>query len=103
MNIAELDMADPEGKKLYLSPLPPYENELLSAIAFFNRERRNTQARSELIRWLRTQEEEVFGSLAYYAHHLNMDEYELLRLIHTAPDEARERMKQVYPEDSEQE
>ncbi|MEB3226621.1 MAG: hypothetical protein VKJ86_12540 [Synechococcus sp.] len=77
-------------KSLSLSPLAPYEDRLLHALAFFRTGRAvETQAHHCLSMYLRQGESRVMGEVRFYANLLQMDPDELLELIYNQPDQAQ--------------
>jgi hypothetical protein len=75
------------GMPLHLSALPTYEDTLLSALAFFRQQPRETQALNCLAMYLRQSESRVLGEIKFYAHTLGLEPEELLLLIHTHPEQ----------------
>lgn len=81
------------GDSLHLPPLPPYENALLSSLAFFRNQKRTTQALNCLAMYLRQSEARVMGEIRFYAKQLNMEPEALLMLIHLDPEQAEALLK----------
>lgn len=81
------------GDPLHLPPLPPYENALLSSLAFFRKQERTTQALNCLAMYLRQSEARVLAEIRFYAKLLNMNPEELLMLIHQNPQQAEALLK----------
>lgn len=81
------------GDSLQLPPLPPYENALLSSLAFFRKQERTTQALNCLAMYLRQSEARVMGEIRFYAKQLNMEPEALLMLIHHNPQQAEALLK----------
>lgn len=74
---------------LSLRPLAPYEDRLLSALAFFRTQRsRETQAQHCLAMYLRQSESRIMAEVAFYARSIGQDPRALLELIYTDPDRA---------------
>lgn len=86
-------MLDP----LKLPPLAPYEDRLLSALAFFRFKRdRAAQARHCLSMYLRQGEARIMQEVSFYARHLNMTPEELLEFIYTDGAAARSRFEAIF-------
>jgi hypothetical protein len=82
---------------LSLEPLAPYEDRLLSALAFFRFKRsRPVQARHCLSMYLRQGEGRIMQELRFYARHLGLTAEELLELIYTEPETATERIHATF-------
>ncbi|NEO83132.1 MAG: hypothetical protein F6J87_02560 [Spirulina sp. SIO3F2] len=82
---------------LHLQPLAPYEDRLLSALAFFRFKRdRAVQARHCLSMYLRQGEGRITREVSFYARHLGMTPEELLELIYTDGEVARSRFAAVF-------
>jgi hypothetical protein len=81
------------GDSLHLPPLPPYEDALLSSLAFFRKQARNTQALNCLAMYLRQSDARVMGEIRFYAKQLNMEPEALLMLIHHNPGQAETLLK----------
>lgn len=87
-------------KPLQLDPLAPYEDRLLAALAFFRFQRQvNSQARHCLSMYLRQSEERVMREVQFYARHLQMGPEELLELIYTDGDRARQSLQEHFGSD----
>ncbi|XGV88038.1 MAG: hypothetical protein ACAF42_03225 [Limnothrix sp. BL-A-16] len=72
-----------------LRPLAPYEDRLLSALAFFRTQRsRNNQAHHCLSMYLRQSEGRIMAEVGFYARAIGQDPGALLELIYTNPDQA---------------
>jgi hypothetical protein len=76
------------GNPLHLSAPPAYEDALLSALAFFRQQPRETQALNCLAMYLRQSEARVMGELKFYAGLAGLAPQDLLMLIHTQPAQA---------------
>lgn len=73
---------------LQIQPLAPYEDRLLTALAFFRTQRsKNNQARHCLSMYLRQSESRIMGEVGFYAKNVNLTADELLELIYTQPDQ----------------
>lgn len=83
------------GNPLHLSPPSAYEDALLSALAFFRKQPRETQALNCLSMYLRQSETRVMSELKYYAAQAGLDPQALLMLIHTNPIEAEALLAQA--------
>lgn len=81
------------GHPLHLPPLPPYENALLSSLAFFRKQERTTQALNCLAMYLRQSEARVMGEIRFYAEQLNIEPEALLMLIHRDPEQVEVLLK----------
>jgi hypothetical protein len=76
------------GQPLHLTPLPAYEDALLSSLTFFRKTQRIAQARNCLTMYLRQSEARVMGEVQFYARSVGMEPQELLMLIHADPQRA---------------
>lgn len=76
------------GQPLRLPALPAYEDALLSALAFFRQQPRETQALNCLAMYLRQSEGRVMSELKFYASFADLEPQELLMLIYTQPAQA---------------
>lgn len=81
------------GEPLPLSALPVYEDVLLSSLAFFRSQPRETQALNCLAMYLRQSEARVMGEIKFYAQMIEMEPDELLLLIHTHPEQAEDLLR----------
>lgn len=82
---------------LHLNPLAPYEDRLLSALAFFRFKRdRATQARHCLSLYLRQGEARIMREVGFYAQHLEMTPEQLLEAIYTDGAAVRSRLQMVF-------
>ena len=80
-----------QPQPLHLRPLAPYEDRLLTALAFFRTQRSlTTQAHHCLSMYLRQSEARILSEIGFYARMVNLDKYELLELIYTDPDKAEQ-------------
>lgn len=85
-----------QPQKLHLKPLAPYEDHLLSALAFFRTKRQTTtQARHCLSMYLRQSEQRIMSEVGFYAQMVGKDKYEFLELIYSNPDQAENLIEQV--------
>jgi hypothetical protein len=89
------------GDPLTLPPLPPYENALLSSLAFFRGQTRTTQALNCLAMYLRQSETRVMGEVRFYARQLGMEPDDLLMLIDRDPQQAEALLSNCLPQASE--
>jgi len=83
------------GLPLHLSALSTYEDTLLSSLAFFRQQPRETQALNCLAMYLRQSEARVLGEVKFYAQMLDLESEELLLLIHTNPKQIEARLGDV--------
>lgn len=82
-----------EGRRLHLKALAPYEDQLLSALAFFRTKRqRTTQAHHCLSMYLRQSEPRIMAEVEFYARQAGMKPHDFLTLIYVDPDKAQETM-----------
>lgn len=76
-----------DSKELHLRSLAPYEDRLLSALAFFRTRRdRTTQAQHCLSMYLRQSEGRILSEVGFYAHLVKMDKLDFLELLYTDPE-----------------
>lgn len=82
---------------LQLEPLAPYEDRLLAALAFFRFQRAiESQARHCLSMYLRQGETRIMQEVKFYSRHLDMTPEELLELIYSDGDRARQELKRHF-------
>lgn len=79
-----------KGKRLHLSPLPPYEGRLLATLAFLLRRKNSTQASNCLTMYLRQSEARITSHADYYAKKAGITTEELMDAIYTSPKYAQE-------------
>ena len=85
-----------QPKPLHLSPLAPYEDRLLSALAFFRTHRNPAnQAHHCLSMYLRQSESRIMSEVGFYARMTGKDKFELLELIYNKPDEAQKLIEEA--------
>jgi hypothetical protein len=85
-----------EPTPLNLPPLAPYEDRLLSALAFFRSQRdRTNQAHHCLSMYLRQSESRVMSEVGFYARRLGMSADDLMELIYTQPEVADLKIQEV--------
>lgn len=83
-------------KGLHLRPLAPYEDRLLTALAFFRTNRKTTtQAHHCLAMYLRQSESRIMSEVDFYARLSGLEKFELLELIYSDPDKAETLIEQV--------
>lgn len=81
---------------LELKPLAPYEDHLLSALAFFRTKRdKNTQAHHCLSMYLRQSEQRILSEVEFYAHRCGMHPLDFLALIAENPEQAEDLIEKV--------
>lgn len=79
----------PTPNELHLSPLAPYEDRLLHALAFFRTNRDpSMQAKHCLSMYLRQSESRIMGEIAFYARACGIEPFQLLELIYQHPKRA---------------
>ncbi|MGC9505407.1 hypothetical protein [Baaleninema sp.] len=84
-------MSDRIPKPLDLNPLAPYEDRMLSALAFFRTKRnRTTQAHHCLSMYLRQSEARIMGEVGFYARACGVEPLQFLELIYQNPDRAEQ-------------
>ncbi len=80
-----------EPKRLHLRPLAPYEDRLLTALAFFRTGRKPaTQAHHCLSMYLRSSKARVMDEVSFYAQRCGYSPEDFLELIYTDPDTAEQ-------------
>lgn len=80
-----------QPQPLSLGALAPYEDRLLSALAFFRTKRRvETQALHCLAMYLRQSEARIMAEVEFYARRLGLEADQLLELIYTEGDRAEQ-------------
>jgi len=85
-----------EQQRLHLRPLAPYEDRLLTALAFFRTQRKTTtQAHHCLAMYLRQSESRIMSEVGFYARLSGLNQFELLELIYTDPDKAEMLIEQA--------
>ncbi len=78
-----------QPEPIALRPLAPYEDRLLSALAFFRTQRRReNQAHHCLSMYLRQSEGRIMAEIGFYARSIGWDPRDFLELIYTDPDRA---------------
>ncbi len=83
-------MKQPQSS-LVLGALAPYEDRLLSALAFFRTKRRvETQALHCLAMYLRQSEARIMAEVEFYARRLDLEADQLLELIYMEGDRAEQ-------------
>ncbi len=81
--------ASPKPQALHLRPLAPYEDRLLTALAFFRTGRQpSLQAHHCLSMYLRQAEGRVLSEVGFYAQRCGYTTDEFLELIYTDPEAA---------------
>lgn len=76
-------------KRLHMSPLRPFEDRLLNALAFFRFQRgATTQAHHCLSMYLRQSQARIMAEVAYYAQWVGMEPMAFLEMIYQEPDKA---------------
>ena len=79
----------PPPEPIALRSLAPYEDRLLSALAFFRTQRsRETQAHHCLSMYLRQSEGRIMSEIGFYARSIGWEPRDFLELIYTDPDRA---------------
>lgn len=87
-------MTEQTPKRLYLSPLAPFEDRLLASLAFFRTKRKpTTQAHHCLSMYLRQSESRIMGEVGFYARACGVEPIQFLELIYQEPDKAEQMIR----------
>ena len=82
--------------RLHMKPLALYEDMLLNCLAFFRTNRRPTvQAHHCLSMYLRQSEGRIKSEVSFYANLLDLSTDELMQLIYTDPDKAKNLIDEI--------
>lgn len=78
--------SSPADPSIQINLPPEYEMKLLTALSYFLGRSVSAQALACLCMYLRQSEPRIMSQVRYYAHRLNLHEYDLLDLISENPE-----------------
>ena len=81
---------NPDQTQLLIKAPPEYEMKLLTALAFFLGRKVSSQASAVVAMYLRQSHDRILSQCEFYAHKTGMNKWEVLDLIYTDPQKAKE-------------
>lgn len=83
-------LPDQKPRDISIPPLPDYEMQLLSAMAFFLGRKINQQAAAVVAMYLRQSHDRILTQTEFYAQQIGISKWELLHLISANPEKAQQ-------------
>ena len=80
----------PDPSQLLINTPPEYEMKLLTALAFFLGRKVSSQASAVVAMYLRQSHDRILSQCEFYAHKAGMNKWEVLDLISSDPQKAKE-------------